>query len=181
MPGKIEGKNYLFWLASLAVHGCFALIPLYAVSRGSDECVSVKMRISRILEKKRPEKKIMPKKQDFFAESAQAENIPAQERQSDEIPQLDFSSIEGPKIKGRFSPSYPYAAKKMGKEGVVKARILIDERGKAVSWTFIESCGSEFEKSVEEEIKKADFMPAVRDGRAIASYGVLPVRFEIRE
>lgn len=92
-----------------------------------------------------------------------------------------YKLTEGPKIIGEFRPKYPISARRLGKEGKVKIGIKIDENGNMISFEVLESSGEEFTKSVIEELKKVKFLPAVINGKPVKSYGILPVRFEIKD
>ncbi|MEF3280722.1 MAG: energy transducer TonB [Elusimicrobiota bacterium] len=92
-----------------------------------------------------------------------------------------YTLSQGPKIIGKFYPKYPLSARKMKKSGKVKMEVFIDENGKLLSFSIVESTGKEFEKSVEEELKKVTFYPAFVNGIAVKSKGILSVRFEIND
>lgn len=91
-----------------------------------------------------------------------------------------YSLAEGPRIKGELLFHYPLSARRLKKNGFVKAGITIDENGKMISFAILESSGEEFSKSVEQALKNAAFEPAWVNGVRVKSYGVLPVRFEIK-
>ncbi|GAB4033485.1 MAG: hypothetical protein Fur0012_13210 [Elusimicrobiota bacterium] len=92
-----------------------------------------------------------------------------------------YSLAEGPKIKGELLVKYPLTARRLKKNGFVKVGITIDENGKMISFSILESSGEEFSKSVEQALRNAAFEPAFVNGSRVKSYGVLPVRFEIKD
>jgi len=92
-----------------------------------------------------------------------------------------YTLSQGPKIVGRFSPEYPISARKMRKNGQVKVEVFLDENGNLLSFSIIESSGKEFTKSVEEELKRTTFYPALVNGVPVKSRGILPIRFEIND
>lgn len=92
-----------------------------------------------------------------------------------------YTLSHGPKIVGKFSPKYPLLARRMGKNGQVKVEVFIDENGNLLSFSILESSGKEFSESVEEELKKTTFYPALINGVPVKSRGILPIRFEIND
>ena len=80
----------------------------------------------------------------------------------------------------RTPPPYPYRAKRMRIEGVVKVRFLVGTDGRT-SRIQILSAEPEgiFEESVLRTIEGWRFEPGKKDGRKVATWVVTPVRFQL--
>jgi protein TonB len=68
----------------------------------------------------------------------------------------------------------------MGKEGRVLLRLTIDEKGKLLSAEVMEDAGYGFADAALEAVRQSRFRPAIRDGKAVKSRALLPVRFVLR-
>lgn len=75
--------------------------------------------------------------------------------------------------------TYPAYAKEKGIEGVVIARILVDEQGKYVRHKILkyDNCGMRF--NVEKKLSKLQFQPAEKDGEPVAIWVNLPFKFSL--
>ncbi len=91
-----------------------------------------------------------------------------------------FGSVMGPNFLHREMPIYPFTARRMNKEGKVVLRLTIDEHGRLVSTEVVEGAGFGFTEAALEAVKKSTYRPAKRDGVAILSRAILPVRFELK-
>lgn len=96
------------------------------------------------------------------------------------IGEVQFGTTEGPKFLQRVFPVYPKMAKRLGKEGRVLLRLTIDERGILLNVEVIENGGYGFTEAAVEAVKKSTFLPALRDGKPVASRALLPIRFTLR-
>jgi periplasmic protein TonB len=81
----------------------------------------------------------------------------------------------------RELPLYPQAARRMGREGKVVLRLLIDETGKLQQVEVVESTGFEFTRAAVEAVKKSTFRPALQNGLPVPSRAILPVQFVLEE
>jgi protein TonB len=81
----------------------------------------------------------------------------------------------------RELPLYPQAARRMGREGKVVLRLLIDETGKLQQVEVVESSDFEFTRAAVEAVKKSTFQPAQQNGRPVPSRAILPVQFVLKE
>ena len=91
-----------------------------------------------------------------------------------------FGAREGPQFLRKVLPVYPVMARRMGKEGRVVLKLLIDERGNLSHLEVIEPAGYGFTESAVEAVKKSSFLPALKDGKPVASIAILPIRFNLR-
>ncbi len=92
----------------------------------------------------------------------------------------EFGAAFAPSFLHREMPVYPPFARKLGKEGRVLLRLTIDERGDLVNIEVIERAGYGFVEAAIDAVKKSTFLPAKKDGKAVASRALLPVRFVLR-
>lgn len=111
------------------------------------------------------------------AEVPPAESPPAPAAEA--LPEYEVGALSGPKINGRFSPAYPFKLKKLGREGRVVLRLLIDETGRLVEREVVQSAAPEFLAAVERELAGARFTPALNGGRPVKCLAVLPVTFRL--
>ncbi len=79
-------------------------------------------------------------------------------------------------------PSYPAAARKAGWEGAVLVRVLVDSRGAAALVTIRESSGYQLlDDTVLQAVKKWRFAPATQNGKAVAGFHDVRVRFRLTD
>jgi TonB family protein len=91
-----------------------------------------------------------------------------------------FGTLGGPEFLERTQPVYPKKAKDLEREGVVILALVLDESGRLVSVDVVESGGFGFDEEAVRAVKKSSFLPATRNGRAVACRAILPVRFVLR-
>ena len=75
--------------------------------------------------------------------------------------------------------TYPEAAKALGLEGKVVARILINEEGKYLKHTIIYNDHPIFAPQVEEQVRKIEFEPAMMNGKSIRFWVNVPFKFAL--
>jgi len=86
-----------------------------------------------------------------------------------------------PRFVHREAPAYPFAARKLGKEGKVVLSLALDARGQVQEIRVIEANGFGFAESASAAIRKSTFAPAVKSGRAVSSQVLVPVRFVLHD
>lgn len=75
---------------------------------------------------------------------------------------------------------YPSGARRMGEEGRAVALIVVSAEGRAVSWT--RTAGSDFPRldaALDCVVRRLQFQPGQRDGRAIVAEVRLPIVFQL--
>ncbi|KQC06635.1 MAG: hypothetical protein APR62_01045 [Smithella sp. SDB] len=77
-------------------------------------------------------------------------------------------------------PAYPVLARRLGKEGRVMLKLLIDRNGKLQNIEVVEAAGFGFTEAAIEAVKKSTYAPGYRDGKRIATKALLPVRFQLQ-
>src|SRR5262249_53984226 len=74
----------------------------------------------------------------------------------------------------------PYPKQAQNQEGVVLVRALIDERGHAQDIRIYASSGYPLlDRAALEAVAQWDFLPAVQDGKPVAAWVEMPVRFAL--
>jgi periplasmic protein TonB len=80
----------------------------------------------------------------------------------------------------RIAPVYPRAARRLRQEGTVRVEVVIDASGRVVSAKLASSSGHPLlDRAAMEAVKAALFSPALRDGKAVATRQVQPIRFSL--
>lgn len=78
------------------------------------------------------------------------------------------------------SPEYPSAAKRMGEEGKVVMRVLVNEKGRAERVEIQKSSGSErLDEAAKQALMRALFKPYMEDGKAMPVYAIVPISFQL--
>ncbi|PIE64074.1 MAG: hypothetical protein CSA26_09935 [Desulfobacterales bacterium] len=78
-------------------------------------------------------------------------------------------------------PMYPYRAKRLGIEGMVRIRFLVNKAGKTDLFKILEAKPPEaFDSTVERTVKNWKFKPAIKDGRAVETWVETTIRFELK-
>lgn len=80
---------------------------------------------------------------------------------------------------GFRGPRYPDALRAAGRTGVVRARFVVDRKGRADMSTFqiLESDDEQFTRSVREAAARCEFVPAELDGAPVAQLFEMDVEF----
>ncbi len=77
-------------------------------------------------------------------------------------------------------PIYPYRAKRLGIEGIVRIRFLVNTSGKTEQLTILESKPSgTFDRAVKKTVKGWKYKPAVKDGREVETWVETTIRFKL--
>lgn len=83
---------------------------------------------------------------------------------------------------GAFQPAYPPAMLRMQKEGDVVVRVLIDADGRVRDVILVSAADPAFFDAARRQALKAwRFLPATRDGTAVASEKVMTVHFKLTD
>lgn len=85
----------------------------------------------------------------------------------------------GPSFIHRVDPVYPPLARRMGREGLVVLKLLIDRHGKLQSIEVVESSGHGFLDAAIKAVRQSTYAPARRNGQAVSAKAVLPIRFRL--
>jgi protein TonB len=86
---------------------------------------------------------------------------------------------EQPKKLSEVKAAYPPEAQRMGLEGVVVAKLYIDEKGDVRRVTVVEKAGHGFDELARDALKKFKFSPArTGDGKAVPTNIIFKYHFE---
>ncbi len=98
-------------------------------------------------------------------------------------PRTRFNSDEVdnvPQAVATTHPMYPYRAKRLGVEGSVKIRFLVNTSGRTDLIKILESDPPEvFDQSVKKAVKNWKFKPATKDGRVVETWMETVFKFEL--
>ncbi len=97
------------------------------------------------------------------------------------IVETNFGATGAPAFIDRVMPVYPFLARRLGREGRVILKLLIDRHGKLRSIEVLEGAGYGFLEAAVTAAKQSTYAPAIINGEAVASAAILPVRFRLDE
>ena len=105
----------------------------------------------------------------------------------DEIPpEPDLTPVplyklsEPPRFLHQAQAVYPDSMRRLGREGVVVLRILIDKDGVVREVRVYKSAGEAFDQAAVSAIKQSRFNPAKAQGKPVVSSLQIPVRFRLQ-
>lgn len=79
-----------------------------------------------------------------------------------------------------MQPIYPYRAKRLGIEGYVTIRFLVNSRGKTDLLEIIKSVPpGQFESSVEKSVARWNFKPAIKNGNPVETWVETTIEFKL--
>jgi len=88
---------------------------------------------------------------------------------------------DAPAVIHALPPAYPPDARSAGREGRVRAKLLVSERGTVGRVALLESSGAQtLDRAALTALTQWRFRPAQRDGRPVAAWVIVPVRFSLR-
>ncbi|MDQ3268491.1 MAG: energy transducer TonB [Pseudomonadota bacterium] len=78
------------------------------------------------------------------------------------------------------APEYPPIARRMGEEGRVTLRVLVNENGRPTRVDVQKTSGSpRLDEAARQSVLHAMFKPHIEDGRAITVYAIVPITFHL--
>jgi len=78
-------------------------------------------------------------------------------------------------------PRYPAAARRRGQQGTVVLSVHVDEQGRVSNlWLFESSGHSSLDTAALQAVKDWLFEPGMQDGKKVAMWVTVPVRFELK-
>lgn len=86
-----------------------------------------------------------------------------------------------PRFIHKEAPIYPFVARKLGKEGKVILRVVLNDQGQLQRIDTVEANGFGFAEAATAAIRRSTFAPAVENGRTISSQVLVPIRFVLNE
>jgi protein TonB len=94
--------------------------------------------------------------------------------------EMSFGSTNGPAFRTQAIPAYPALARRHGKEGVVLLRLNISKTGQLTQIEVLQDPGYGFSDAAHEAVRNSSFMPARHNGKPVAVWATLPIRFTLR-
>ncbi|MBN1662779.1 MAG: energy transducer TonB [Deltaproteobacteria bacterium] len=116
----------------------------------------------------------------LFSEASGAPSSEPQYGGNAGIQEGTFGDIDAPAFIHRELPDYPRLAQRLGKEGKVVLKLLIDMQGKLQDIEVVESPWLGFTEAAVEAIKKSSFSPGRRNGKLVPSKATLCIRFHLK-
>lgn len=86
---------------------------------------------------------------------------------------------DGPQFIYREMPEYPFAARRLGREGRVDLMVTIDENGRLLKADVVQATSQDFAQSAVEAVKRSKFAPAKRKGVCVVSRSPYTIRFAL--
>jgi protein TonB len=89
--------------------------------------------------------------------------------------------MRGDRLAALIATCYPSAARRRGEEGRARVRIVVGANGRASSWALAEGTGiSRLDSALDCVVRRLQFEPGHRDGRAVDAEVQLPIVFRLR-
>jgi protein TonB len=86
----------------------------------------------------------------------------------------------GSRLAALIDACYPFAARRRGEEGRVVVEVSIDAAGRVAAWNVVQGSGfRRLDGAVDCVLRRLEFLPGSRDGRAVPSSVLLPVQFRL--
>jgi len=99
---------------------------------------------------------------------------------STHVAEARFGERGAPSFLYQETPVYPMLARRLGKEGRVLLKLLIDADGKLSDVEVIEAAGYGFTEASVAAVKKSTYLPGHRDGVKITTRALLPISFRLQ-
>lgn len=141
-----------------------------------------------VVEIKKPHDEFIINEKPATVEAQKAENLqPAKtevasqgKAENQSIVETTFGNAGAPVFIHQEMPVYPYLARRLGKEGRVVLKLLIDKNGSVKNIEVTEPSGFGFIEAAVAAIKKSTFSPALRNGEKMVSKAILSFRFDLK-
>jgi protein TonB len=77
-------------------------------------------------------------------------------------------------------PDYPAVSRRMGEEGKAVLRILVNDKGRPERIEVQKSSGStRLDEAARQSVSRAVFKPFIEDGKPVAAYAIVPIKFQL--
>lgn len=77
-------------------------------------------------------------------------------------------------------PDYPPISRRMGEEGKAILRVLVNDKGRPERIEVHQSSGSpRLDEAARQAASRAVFKPFIEDGKPVAAYAIVPIRFQL--
>lgn len=108
-----------------------------------------------------------------------SENIKIASLNSGKPVETEFGRSDAPGFLNKIEPKYPMLARRLGKEGVVKLKLFIDEKGNLTDVRIVDDPGSGLTEAAIEAVKKSTYIPATKNSVKVNSVAVLNINFRL--
>jgi periplasmic protein TonB len=95
------------------------------------------------------------------------------------IVETTFGNRNAPAFIHRETPLYPLLARRLGKEGKVVLKLMIDRDGRLLEIEVIERAAYGFTEAAVEAVKRSTYAPALHNGVKVTARAILPIRFHL--
>jgi protein TonB len=90
------------------------------------------------------------------------------------------SAAQELKANQRIEPIYPATSRRLGEEGVVRLKVLVDERGRPHDIVVANSSGfPRLDQAAIDAVRRWRFEPATDGNRAVSAWGAVSIRFKL--
>jgi periplasmic protein TonB len=77
-------------------------------------------------------------------------------------------------------PEYPPVSRRIGEEGKAVLRVLVNDKGRPERVEVQKTSGSaRLDEAARQAVLRAVFKPFIEDGKAVAAYAIVPIRFQL--
>ncbi len=108
-----------------------------------------------------------------------SENIIIASLNSGKPIETEFGRSDAPGFLNKIEPKYPMLARRLGKEGVVKLKLFIDDKGNLTDVKIVDDPGSGLTEAAIEAVKKSTYVPATKNSAKVNSVAVLNINFRL--
>jgi periplasmic protein TonB len=88
-----------------------------------------------------------------------------------------IGDADGPQWVYREKPEYPFAARRLGRQGRVDMMVTLDDKGKLLKVDVIHATDESFAQAAVEAVKRSQFAPAKRKGNPVGSRSPFTIHF----
>lgn len=108
--------------------------------------------------------------------------MPASESAIGATPMEAGATSQQLKTTNRVEPVYPPTSRRMGEEGTVRLRVLVDEKGRPRDVTVATSSGfARLDKAAIDAVKRWKFVAATDSGRSISTWTQVAITFKLTD
>jgi periplasmic protein TonB len=90
-----------------------------------------------------------------------------------------IGDADGPQWIYREKPEYPFAARRLGREGRVDMMVTLDDKGKLIKVDVVRATDESFAQAAVEAVKRSKFAPAKRKGNPVGSRSPFTIHFAL--
>ena len=95
-------------------------------------------------------------------------------------PVLPLGSAGAPAFSRQVAPVYPAQARRLGREGTVVLKLVIDAEGRLQGVEVVQAASFGFTEAAVNAIRQSSYRPAVAAGRPVQAQALITIRFTLR-